>query len=313
MLRAIGLRALRLLPQPRLSQWHQLAAAPKTPQRFWRDAALYKVPGCPPAPGQPRLAPPRRCRRALGLRAGASGRSLSAAPGMGIALARRARGGHAPHGGICPPLIDVFIQAGFWIFPQEHSLKCVVEPCVAMGTPGGLRMKSLTGPGVVWRRKSRGPVCHWKYWQLCPQSFLFPPAEERQGAGAGPCWGMRGSANLSGAAEWVGCRSPSELLWHLRVWLRSWMMICFRYLDIILKIQNQNKKPRKQKRNKQNPNPKKHPHNNKTTHTRPPPQKNQTKSNQTKKKSHTHSSTCTHIYTHNPPEPKEQKKKKTQK
>lgn len=121
MLRAIGrLRALRLLPllfafaaalaAPLAVT--PLAAAPNTPQRFWRDA-LYKVPGCPPPPGQPCLAPPRRCGRALGLRAGASGRSLSAAPGMGIALARRARGGRAPHGGICPPLIDVFIQAGF--------------------------------------------------------------------------------------------------------------------------------------------------------------------------------------------------------
>lgn len=90
-----------------------LAAAPHTPRLFWRDAALYKVPAAPPPPGQQRLAPPRRCRRALGLRAGASGWSLSAAPGMGIALARRARGVHVPHGGICPPLIDVFIQAGF--------------------------------------------------------------------------------------------------------------------------------------------------------------------------------------------------------
>lgn len=145
MLRAIGrLRALRLLllSQPRLSQWHHSPLLQTRPGPSG-GTPFYTVPGCPPPPGQPGLAPPRRCRRALGLRAGASGRSLSAAPGMGIALARRARGGHAPHGGICPLLIDVFIQAGFWISPQEHSLKCAVEPWVAMGTPGGLRMKSL--------------------------------------------------------------------------------------------------------------------------------------------------------------------------
>lgn len=202
-----------------------LAAAPNTPRPLWRDAFLYG-PRLSPAPGaagsgsSPAM-PPRS--RAPG---GRLGPLFVCRPGHGnCTCPARPRGPRSSRGHL-PPSDWCVHTSGLLNFPSRTFFEVC---CGALGCHGYPRRapNEVTGPGVVWRRKSRGPVCHSKFWQLCPQSCLFPPAEERQEARAGPYWGMRGSINFSRAAMWVGCRLPSELLWQLWVWVRSRVMTPF--------------------------------------------------------------------------------------
>lgn len=85
-----------------------------TPRRFWRDAALISSPAAPPPPGAARgWLLPGGCHRAPGLRPPPRAALCLPLRGAGTALAPGARGGVAPHGGICRPPTDVSVRAGF--------------------------------------------------------------------------------------------------------------------------------------------------------------------------------------------------------